>query len=132
DGDLDTVVAIWVLLNHIRVNDRDPGTRTRVMPLVRLQGVIDAQGLELRELSALPPDLLAETHAVIEGLRSRELTLKERGRWQGRDLVEHVADRLRAIDRLVYQPQHFAGLQEIEELARAEISNGSVAVVCRA
>jgi membrane protease YdiL (CAAX protease family) len=132
DGDLDTVIAIWVLLNHIRLNDRDAGARTRVMPLVRLQGVIDAQGLELRELSALPPEALAEAHTWIDELRACELALKERGRWHGRDLGEHVADRLRAIDRLVYQAHHFAGLQEIEELARAEISDGSVAVVCRA
>lgn len=132
DGDLDTVVAVWVLLNHIRLNDRDGAARTRVMPLVRVQGVIDAQGLELRELCALPPDALAGVQAWIDDLRGRELSLKERGRWHGRDVVEHVADRLRAIDRQVYQPHHFAGLEEIEELARIEIANGSVAVVCRA
>jgi membrane protease YdiL (CAAX protease family) len=47
-------------------------------------------------------------------------------------LAEHAADRLRAIDRLVYQPDHFDDLQEIEQLARVEIARGSIAVVCRA
>lgn len=132
DADLDTVLAVWVLLNHIRLNDRDPETRTRVMPLLRLQGMIDAQGLELRDLCGLPSDVMAETQAWIDGLRARELSLKERGRWQERDLTEHVAERLRAIDRLVYQPDHFDDLQEIEQLARVEIARGSIAVVCRA
>src|SRR5207253_4713300 len=57
DADLDTVLAIWVLLNHLRLNDRSPETRARGMPLVRLQGVIDAQGLDMQDMSALPPQL---------------------------------------------------------------------------
>jgi hypothetical protein len=87
DADLDTVLAIWVLLNHIRLNDRDAETRARIMPLVRLQGVIDAQGLELQELSALPPTLLAETQARLDALREPELALKQRGHWGEGDLL---------------------------------------------
>src|SRR6059036_2949344 len=46
DPDLDTVLAIWVLLNHVRLNELNGKTRVRIMPLLRLQGLIDAQGLE--------------------------------------------------------------------------------------
>ena len=102
------------------------------MPLLRLQGVIDAQGLELKDLCGLPPELLAETQAWIDELRARELALKKRGRWQASDLLRHTADRLRAIDRLVYPPKHFDDVAEIDELVRAEIAGGSVAIVCRA
>src|SRR5712691_2669541 len=70
DADLDTVLAVWVLLNHIRLSDRDPDTRARVMPMLRLQGMIDAQGLEMRDLCGLPPDVIAETQSWIDGLRS--------------------------------------------------------------
>jgi hypothetical protein len=132
DADLDTVLAIWVLLNHIRLNDRDDDVCRRVMPLLRLQGVIDAQGLELRDLCGLPDEALAEAQDWIDELRSRELALKARGRWQDRDRVEYTADRLRAIDRLVYEPEAFGDLQEIEQLVRVELANGSVAIVCRA
>lgn len=130
DADLDTVLAIWVLLNHIRLND-SAATRARVMPLLRLQGVTDALGLELQELCGLPPEVLAETQGWIERLRKPELAAKSRGRWHV-DLLEQTADRLRAIDRLVYPPKHFDDLEEIEELVRVEIATGRAAIVCRA
>ena len=131
DADLDTVLAIWVLLNHIRLNDRDAETRARIMPLVRLQGVIDAQGLELQELSALPPTLLAETQARLDALREPELALKQRGHWGEGDLLAYTAGRLRTIDRLVYPPRHFDDVEDVEPLARVDIANGSIAVICR-
>src|SRR5439155_607816 len=109
----------------------DGQTRARIMPLLRLQGAIDAQGLELSDLCGLPPKLLAETQAWIDDLRARELALKRRGRWQSSDLLRHTADRLRAIDRLVYPAKHFDDVAEIDELVRAEIAGGSVAIVCR-
>ena len=132
DPDLDTILAIWVLLNHIRLNELNGKTRVRIMPLLRLQGLIDAQGLEMKDLCGLPPELLAETQASIDELRARELALKKRGRWQASDLLRFTADRLRAIDRLVYPPKHFDDVAEIDELVRAEIAGGSVAIVCRA
>ena len=131
DADLDTVLAIWVLLNHIRLNDGSRATRARVMPLLRLQGMIDALGLEQQDLCGLPPEVLAETQAWIEKLRRPELTAKGRGRWQDLDQVEHTADRLRAIDRLIYPPKQFDDLEEIDELVRVPIANGRVAIICR-
>ena len=131
DADLDTVLAIWVLLNHLRLDDGSTETRARVMPLVRLQGVIDAQGLDMQDMSALPPELLAEIQACIDELREPELALKRRGRWGESDLVGYTADRLRAIDRLVYSPTHFDDVTDVEQLARVEIATDSVAVVCR-
>jgi hypothetical protein len=101
------------------------------MPLVRLQGVIDAQGLELQELSALPPALLAETQARLDELREPELALKQRGRWGEGNLLAYTAGRLRTIDRLVYPPRHFDDVEDVEPLARVDIANGSIAVVCR-
>src|SRR5437764_838066 len=79
DADLDTVLAIWVLLNHIRLNEIDGQTRARIMPLLRLQGAIDAQGLELSDLCGLPPKLLADTQAWIDDLRARDLALTRCG-----------------------------------------------------
>src|SRR5207247_1347733 len=131
DADLDTVLAIWVILAHLRLTDRSAEPRARIMPLVRLQGVIDAQGLDMQDLSALPPELLAEIQACIDELREPELALKQRGRWGESDLLGYTADRLRAIDRLVYSPTHFDDVTDIDQLARVEIANGSVAVVCR-
>jgi hypothetical protein len=52
DPDLDTVLAIWLLLNHRRINEEGSSARKKIMPIVRLQGVIDAHGFELKELTA--------------------------------------------------------------------------------
>ncbi len=131
DADLDTVLAIWVLLNHIRLNEASGEIRARVMPLLRLEGAIDAQGLELQDLCALPPALLAETTEWIALLREQELALKTGGRWLGHDLAEHTAAVLRTLDGLVYPPQQFDDLEDIEELARTRITGGSIAIVCR-
>jgi membrane protease YdiL (CAAX protease family) len=130
DADLDTVFALWLLLNYLRLN-KDAEVRAQVMPLLRLEGVIDAHGLDAQELAALPPDLFHSTSAVLKQLRKQEVVLKHSGRWSEIDLLEYIADRLRAVDELVYSPETFAGLHEIDELARAEIASGFVAVACR-
>src|SRR5262245_63991770 len=59
------------------------------------------------------------------------MVLKQYGRWAENDILEYIADRLRAIDDLIYSSEIFAGMHEIDELARAEIGGGSVAVICR-
>ncbi len=130
DADLDTLLALWVLLNHLRLND-DAEVRAKVMPLLRLEGVIDAHGPDSQYLTALPPDLLHSTTAVLKQLRQQENVLTSYGRWSECDLLEYIADRLRTLDELIYAPENFAELHEIDELARAEIANGAVAVACR-
>ncbi len=131
DPDLDTVLAIWVLLNHMRLNDADPEIRRKVMPLVRLQGVIDAHGLEMQELCAFPLELQESLFAELEQLRRREVALKKEGKWQDIDFLEYTADVLRAVDAIVYLAHHFEGVVEVEELARSEIGENQLAIVCR-
>lgn len=128
DADLDTVLALWVLLNHLRLND-DAKVRAKVMPLLRLEGLIDAQGRDVQDLAALPPDLLHSTSATLKQLHRQDNVFD--GRWSEIDLLDHIAGRLRAVDELIYSPETFEGLNEIDELARAEIANGSVALACR-
>ena len=130
DGDLDTVFALWTILNHFRIND-DAEVRFRLMPLLRLEGAIDTHGLGLQDMAALPPDLFHATSATLKQLQDREAALKSEGTWYKVDLLEYIAERLQAIDGLIYSPKHFDGLHEVEELARVEIANGSVAVACR-
>ena len=131
DPDLDTVLAIWVLLNHMRLNGVDTEIRRKVMPLVRLQGVIDAHGLEMQELCGFPRELQESVFADLEQLRSKEVALKKDGKWQEIDFLQYTADILRAIDAMVYSSHHFEGVVEIEELARAEIGESQLAIVCR-
>ena len=132
DVDLDALLAIWVLLNHLHLTGADPRARAAVMPLLRLEGTIDAHGLELVDLTALPSDLLQETRRRMERLLGREQALKSTGIWQRIDPLEYAADRLATLDAQIYPPDHFEDVAEIEELARFELREGSVGVACRA
>jgi hypothetical protein len=132
DVDLDALLALWVLLNHLRLTGEDPRPRAAVMPLLRLEGAIDAHGLELVDLTALPSDLLQETRRRMDRLLGREQALKSSGLWARIDPLDYAADRLATIDALVYPPDHFEDVAEIEELARFELCEGSVGVACRA
>ena len=131
DPDLDTVLAIWVLLNHMRLSDADAEIRRKAMPLVRLEGTIDAHGLEMQEICAFPPQLQASVFAELERLRSNEVALKKDGKWHEIDFLEYTADVLRAIDKIIYSSHDFEGLLEVEELARVEIGESQLAIVCR-
>ncbi len=132
EPDLDAILAIWVLLNHVRLNDEDPEIRSRVFPLLRLQGTIDALGLEMLEMSGLPREQQESMLARVEQLRRRELALKKDGRWLEIDFLEYTADLLRSVDALVYSPHHFEGSLnlDVRELARAEVADRWLAVAC--
>jgi hypothetical protein len=132
DADLDAVLAIWVLLNHHRLTVPDSPARKEIMPLLRLEGVIDAHGLTMQEFCALPAELHAETRRRMERLRDHERSLRATGRWQKVDVLEYVQERLDQIDALVYPQGAFEDLFEIEELGRAALENGAVAVACKA
>lgn len=130
DADLDTVLAVWVLLNHLRLNE-DADVRSRIMPLLRLEGAIDAHGLDLQDLAALSSEQSRTTAAALEKLREKEALLKRVERWRKVYLLEYIARQLRSVDELIYTPDSFEDVEEVEELARTEIARGSVAVACR-
>jgi hypothetical protein len=128
--DLDTVLAIWVLLNHLRLTAPDAPARARILPLLRLEGNIDALGFGCEDLCALPPELYTETKRALASLLERERAAKAGG--FGRDPLAFVAAQLRAIDRIAYAGEALEAPLEIEELARDELDGLGVAVVCRA
>jgi len=130
EPDFDTVLAIWLLLNHRRLTTGDE-LRRRMMPMVRLEGAIDAHGLELAELTGYPPEMQSETLAAINDLRAHELELKKQGSWDNLDFLEFTAAALREIDELVYSPRDFQNLRQVEELAREWITPQKFAMACR-
>jgi CAAX prenyl protease-like protein len=129
--DLDTILAIWVLLNHPRIKENE-AVRKTIIPLLRLEGTIDSLGLEFKDLCGFPPDLYEKTIKKIDDLRFNELTIKKEGHWEEIDFLEYTADILRKIDQMVYQPIDFENFKEVEELARVEITDNRIAIVCRA
>ncbi|MEE4112113.1 MAG: lysostaphin resistance A-like protein [Desulfobacteraceae bacterium] len=129
EPDLDTILAIWIILNHQRINNRDAIHRRSLFALVRLEGIIDALGLELRELSGLPADLLQKLMRVIDRLRMEELELKKAGEWSKTDFLAYTVGVLRKLDQFLIKLGELDDFKGVEELARIELTNNRIAVV---
>ena len=132
EPDLDTVLAIWLLMNHARVSSADGELRRELVPLVRLEGVIDVHGFELLEFAGLPERELADARTRLADLLERETELKEAGLWSQVDLAEFTLELLQKIDQTVYPPGQFEGFEVVDELARVTLEGSHVAVVVRA
>jgi len=130
EPDLDTVLAIWIILNHPRLNDEVGEIRGKILPLVRLEGVIDVHGLEMQELACLAPAKQDEASAQIAQLLGQEIALKKSGAWADTSFYDYLVERLRQIDSMVYSPFHFDAFKIIDEIARVEITEAHIAVIC--
>jgi hypothetical protein len=132
EPDLDTILAIWILLNHARIGGMGDSQRRILFALVRYEGVIDSLGLELKELIALPSELMRKIQRVIDHLRSEELRLKKEGRWPETDFLTYTALILHKIDQIFYKASDFADYKGIEELARIDLNDQRIAAVVEA
>ncbi len=132
EPDLDTVLAIWVLLNSTHLNSGNPSIRREVVSMVRLEGLIDSHGLEYREFAGYPEDYLEEVYGKLERLREEEKELKNGDRWGQTDALEYTASVLQTVDSEVYPEGFFETFRGVEELAKCELTNNRIAVVCRA
>ncbi len=132
EPDLDTILAIWLLLNHQRISRKEPMHLRFLYALIRLEGVIDALGLELKEFSGLPPELMRKTQRVIDHLRKDEIQLKKDGLWDETEFPEYTATILHKIDRIIYKSTEFSDFKGIKELARVDLTDDRIVVVVEA
>jgi hypothetical protein len=93
------------------------------MPLIRLEGVIDAHGTDMELLAALPADLHARTRAQIGELMRRERELKSAGKWFSTDWNEYTRTMLETLDALLYPEDMLAELRAIQESGRATLGD---------
>jgi len=129
DPDLDTILAIWVLLNHFYLTNRHSSITQAIIPILRLEGIIDGLGLELTHFTAFPKKLLDETWEKIESLRKKEVIWKQSGRWEQMNVLDYTVEILKKIDELVFHPDDFKDFRGLNELARCELDDKTSAVV---
>jgi len=132
EPDLDTILSIWLLLNHQRIRQKNSGRRQFLYALVRHEGIIDSHGLEMTEFSGLPAELLNKTKKVINYLRAEEIDLKKNAMWKEKDSLELTSMILHKIDRIIYRSDDFADFKEIRELARVDLGDSRIAVIVEA
>jgi len=132
EPDLDTVFAIWVLLNYRRVRSLTPRQRDAILPLLRLEGAIDANGFEVGEQCGLTQAQVQREKERLDLLHSYELEIKGRGEWGKIDLIEYTRDMLLRIDHYVFTSADFRDYSSVEEVyGHVELGVDHVAVVCR-
>lgn len=132
DPDLDTVLAIWCLLNHRRLRELRPEARDVLLPLLRLEGAIDANGHQLALFCGLTTAVIEQTQRRIDDLLARERGLKQTGSWGSKNVHAYTLEMLRAVDVLVYSGEDFGDYTRIEEIyGHVEIAPRRVAVACR-
>ncbi len=130
DPDLDTVLALWVLLNAQHLAD-NAQVFSAIAPLVRVEGAIDVHGRDRVDLAALPAEALAHALAQLDALHGAELTARRGGSWERVEPLVFAAEQLRALDDVIFPAEYFEGFRHVEALARAELSDHRIAVVCR-
>ena len=132
EPDLDTVFAIWVLLNFRRIPKLSTRSRDVLLPLLRLEGAIDANGAELADFCGLPQKTLREARNQLDLLYTREKEFRATEHSPDRSWLDYTLAMLGELDQLVYTRADFHDHTSIEEiLGHLEIADRKVAVACR-
>lgn len=132
DPDLDALLAAWVLLNHREMLRHGHELLRVAMPLIRIEGVIDAHGLDKDALTGLADDRYAAYQAMLDELRQPELDCKDAGRWETMDELAYTREILDRVDRLFLTDSYLGLLLEVEELCSVPLEDQKIAVACRA
>ncbi len=128
--DLDCLLALWVLLNHRRVRTLAAPSRDVLIPLLRLEGAIDANGSEFAAFSGIPDGALRAAQERLDRLFARESEARRLG--DDADPLAFSREMLGEIDRLVYRAEDFSEFPSVESVyGHVPIGNDRVAVVCR-
>ncbi len=129
DPDLDSMLAAWVLLNHVDLLNDDKALLKRIMPLIRLEGVIDGHGTERALLTGFSEEVQAEVRGQIDDLMSEERELKGEGAWPSIDFVEYARAQLERVDAGLLPIEVLERLAETQESGRASLANGRIGVL---
>lgn len=132
EPDLDTLFALWALLNYRRVRQLSPDARDRIVPLFRLEGAIDANGFDLADYCGLTSAEIEQRRNELDRLHALELEARRQGDWSTAELGEYCRRLLKEIDRIAFRPEDLDDDNTIEEeYNHVDIGQGRVAVICR-
>jgi hypothetical protein len=128
DIDLDSILAVWILMNEPELARDENKLLGEIMPFVRLEGVIDGHGLEADVLSGLPEALRAAERAKIKEIlpATRLPPLLSAAK-----LLEGAIRALAGLDRLLLPEDCLAELGRYTELGRVSLAHSKLAVACR-
>jgi hypothetical protein len=126
--DLDAVLAAWLLMNHATLRADELRLLRRAMPLVRVEGLIDAHGLEMEAFLSTSHRLYEGERTRIQELRAEEMQLRASGEWDELDLTPYTRRLLAAIDAEFLHPW----LHRLARHTHAKLPKRKLAVLCTA
>lgn len=129
DPDLDSLLATWVLVNHAELLRDDRALLRKVMPLIRMEGVIDAHGNDYDVLTGFPPAVQENLRSKLDRLMAEERALKGAGKWHSADWHAYTQSTLELMDEMMFPDADLDELYEIQESGRVELQGGRAAVL---
>ena len=132
EPDLDAILAVWLILNSDYIRPNNSKIRRQIIPLVRIEGLIDVQGLDLLDFSGMTTRQLNSQLDIIHALREEETGYKKRGTWQQLEWHNYTVNILGKLDQILHNVDNFQNFHEINELARIQLTSKRYAVVSRA
>jgi len=129
EPDLDTVLAIWLLLNHRRMSRLSDAAKSTLFPLLRLEGAIDAHGMEFAQYCGLGEQAMVDARRRLDDLVRLDRHLRST---QGLSPAARCAELLRLTDSIVFTPDELQTYRPIEEVyGHVSLGRERVAVACR-
>lgn len=125
--DLDSLMSAWVLMNHAELARDERAGLASAMPLLQVEGMIDANGLDAGILLGMDTDLRREREALLTPLARR---CREIQSLPARDAGDAIGELLDTMDTLMLPPGLLEGLEDITETGRVPLTNGAVALCC--
>jgi hypothetical protein len=129
EPDLDALLAAWVIMNHYALAHDDYALLRKAMPLIRVEGVIDAYGFDKALLSGLPGRIYEAKKNRIVKLRRPERALREKGEWSSADLVAFSIEQLKRLDAELF-PRGLPRIMGVET-HKLQASTRKIAVLVR-
>jgi hypothetical protein len=130
DPDLDALVAAWLLMNHLELLREDAQLLWHVMPFVRVEGVIDAHGLDMAVVSGLARETYQQQMLELNRLKASENQARATTAWTTSDLAAYAAAVLEELDTLLFPASHLDSLLELAELGRVTLGDGTMVFLC--
>lgn len=129
--DLDALFGAWIFMNHTELLRDQAAFLRAVMPLLRVEGVIDTHGFEMSALTGMPEVEYQAQKSRLDQLLALEKEHRTAGTWASVDQVAYAADRLSAIDALLSNAGMMRERAHVEVLDECEIQEQKLAVLCR-
>lgn len=131
DPDLDAVLGAWVIINHATIHKKNSVALYRAMPVIRVEGHIDAHGLDMPAFTGLPRPLYEQYVGQIHDLRGEELALKAAGEWGHADWATYTKNLFDRLDGMLIGSGDWEALTAIKELGRISLGENKIALLCR-